>query len=228
MITYDEYAKNIPQKLFIVIAEILIIYLSYLILFGDVGQKLFQWLHLPVEGNALRRKIVFVFNILLFFSYLATILVFVKRKVNWKEAFSLPVAFGTYYIGFALLSYHKAQPVNWIDYLGILLFLFGASTHFIAELQRHKFKQNPDNKGKLFTGGLWRFSRHYNYFADLMWVMGYVLVSRNWWSLIILILLFVFFYFFNIPLLEKYLSDKYGEQFEEYKRQTKSLIPFVL
>lgn len=61
-----------------------------------------------------------------------------------------------------------------------------------------------------------------------MWVSGYSLLTHNGWSITIGIALFLFFYFLNIPIQERYLESKYGEQFEAYKKKTKSLIPFLL
>ncbi len=229
MITYGQYSKNTPQKIFILIAQIIILWVAYMILFKGWGDSFLTWLNIPpTSGNHLRRSLLMTINILLFISYLGTILVFVRRKITWAEALNLPVAFAIYYLGFALLGYNKPQDVNWIDWLGVALVIIGLSMHFISELQRHQFKKDPRNKGHLLTTGLWSLSRHINYFSDMVWVIGFALVTRNWWSLLIIMYLFVFFYFFNIPVQEKYLSQKYAQEFEQYCKRTKKFIPFIL
>ena len=229
MIEYNEKSKNLLQKTVLIVLELIFIYLSYLILFKDWGYYVLQWLHIKLTpGNHLRAVMLFTFNIIVFLAYLPTIIVFVKRKMSWEETFTIPIAFAIYYIGFALLGYNIPLDQNWIDWLGVILFVLGVSMHLAAEYQRHLFKQNPENKGKLMTTGLWSISRHVNYFSDLLWVSGYALVTRNWWSAIIPALLFIFFYFFNIPLQEKHLAEKYGNQFKQYKNKTKALIPFIL
>ena len=229
MITYGQYSKNIPQKIFLNLLELLILWISYMILFNGWGDIILGWLKIPThEGNHLRRSSIFTMEILIFLSYVATTVFFVRRKISWIEALNLPIAFALYYIGFALLGYNSMQAVNWIDWLGVALVIIGASFHFVAELERHIFKKDPQNKGRLYTKGLWSLSRHVNYFSDLLWVTGFSLITRNWWSVLIIIFLFTFFYFYNIPLQEKYLAEKYGEQFQEYKQKTKSLIPFII
>ncbi len=229
MIVYDSYSKSWPQKIILVVLELVVLYISYLILFKGLGDQVLRWFGLPLKPvNHLRCAIIFTFNVILFLAYLPTIFVFVKRKISWQEAISLPIAFGVYYLGFALLGYFVPVAPNWIDWLGVVLFISGISLHLAAEYQRFKFKQNPQNQGKLLTRGLWRLSRHVNYFADLLWVTGFAMVTHNWWSALIVVFLFVFFYFFNIPLQEKHLSQKYGEQFYQYKSKTKALIPFIL
>ena len=68
---------------------------------------------------------------------------------------------------------------------------------------------------------------HINYFGDLLWVTGYAILTRNWYSVIVVLLLFCFFVFYNIPQLDRHLASKYGEDFREYSAKTKKLIPFV-
>ncbi len=229
MIDYSKNSRNLPQKIVLITLEIIFIYLSYLILFKDWGYYVIHWLNLRLTpGNHLRYAMILTFNITVFLAYLPTILVFVRRKMTWQETFSIPLAFAVYYIGFALLAYNVPLVPDWIDWLGAILFVIGVSMHLAAEYQRHIFKKNPENQGKLITNGLWALSRHVNYFSDLLWVSGYALVTRNWWSVIIPVLLFVFFYFYNIPLQEKHLAEKYGTQFTEYKNKTKALIPFII
>ncbi len=229
MITYGDYSKNTAQKLTLIILELIILWISYMILFRQWGDKVLEWLDLlPTGGNHLRRSLLMSLNILLFLTYLPTIFVFVKRRITWAEAINLPFAFALYYLGFALLGYNSAQVPNYIDWIGLILVILGLSLHFVSELERHKFKKNPQNKGKLLTTGVWSISRHVNYFSDLLWVTGFSMITRNWWSVLIILFLFSFFYFYNIPLQEKYLAKKYGQQFEQYKANTKALIPFII
>ncbi len=229
VITYGQYSKNTGQKILLLALELVTIWISYMILFKGWGSWVIQKLGMyDTGGNHFRHSLIFTFNVVLFLAYLPTVLVFVRRQITWGEAVNIAFAFALYYIGFALLGYNVELMPGWVDWLGVVLFLLGISLHLVAEWQRHVFKKDPQNKGKLLTTGLWSLSRHVNYFADLLWVTGYALVTRNPWSGLIVLFLFVFFYFFNIPVQEKYLAEKYGEQFEQYRKQTKALIPFVL
>ena len=149
------------------------------------------------------------------------------RKMPWQEVFSIPFAFTLYYIGFALFVYRTNTKIDALDYFSIFLFLFGSFLNTFSELQRRKWKKKPENKGHLYTKGLFAYSMHINYFGDFLWVIAYALITRNWYSIFIPIFLFLFFVFFNIPKLDEYLQQKYTEEFAEYKSKVKSFIPFV-
>ena len=137
------------------------------------------------------------------------------------------MAFALYYIGFPLLADYQQSTLLWNDILGIVLFVLGSFINTYSEILRMKWKKDESNKGKLYTGGLFRFSRHINYFGDILWVGGLACMTANIWSIAIPLVLFSFFWFFNIPTLEKHLEQKY-EGFSEYKARVKSLIPFIL
>ena len=83
------------------------------------------------------------------------------------------------------------------------------------------------NKDKIYTEGFFKYSRHINYFGDILWVAAYALVTKNWYAATIPIILFCFFALYNAPKLDKYLKDKYGKSYEEYAKKTKMLIPYI-
>lgn len=145
----------------------------------------------------------------------------------WEEAFSILFAFGLYYIGFAVLGFKSGQKIGPTEIIGILVFLLGSFLNTGSELARDSWKKRPENKGRLYTSSLFRYSMHINYFGDLLWLSGYAIVTRNWYSVIIPALLFCFFAFYNIPKLDTYLESKYGDQFDDYRRKTKKFIPFI-
>jgi len=63
-----------------------------------------------------------------------------KRRISWEEAFSIPLAFAIYFVGFALLSLPAKQPIGIIDYAGILIFMTGSFLNTASEIQRDRFK----------------------------------------------------------------------------------------
>lgn len=221
---YGETSKSIPQKAIIILLETIILLLSWLLLFRNGLEKI--GLHTEA-GNMVRRQILFAFNVIVFLRMWITVVYLVRRKIPMEETFSIPLAFALYYLGFAWLGYKTVLPPDLFDLAGILIFLFGSTLNTLSELMRQRWKNNPDNKGKIYTKGLFGWSMHINYFGDLLWVSGYAIVTRNWYSVLIILFLFSFFTFFNIPKLDKYLKEKYGEQFEIYQKKTKKFIPFV-
>jgi len=223
---YGKKDRSILQKSIILVLEVVIVALSYWILFREGYFKIFQSSE-HIIGNEVRHILLFAFNLIVFVRICFTLFYFIKRHIPWEEVFSISMAFGLYYIGFALLGYKSQQDINFVDVFGIALFLFGSYLNTGSEISRHKWKKNPENKGKLYTIGLFKFSMHINFFGDLLWVCGYALVTRNWYSGLIVFFLFCFFAFVNIPKLDEYLASRYKEQFEDYKKRTKKFIPFI-
>ncbi|KAF9525131.1 hypothetical protein CPB83DRAFT_897268 [Crepidotus variabilis] len=113
--------------------------------------------------------------------------------------------------------------------IGSVLYLVGLTTETVAEYQRKVFKDDPKNDGKLCTGGLWSVTRHINYTGYTLWRTGYSLAAGNWyWGGFMAMHLIKGFGSRAIPILNWYCSEKYGTQWEEFKKQTPyQLIPGV-
>lgn len=225
---YGKKSSSIPQKVVIISLEIILLFLSWWILFQSGGKIILGWIGITVSsGNLITREIIFVFSLIVFARMSFTLVYLLKRHIPWEESVSVPMAFALYYIGYALLGYNRMSAINWPDYFAIGLFLTGCAFNTVSEIQRHFWKKRPENKGKLYTKGLFRYSMHINYFGDVLWVSAYAIVTRNWYSIFIPVFLLSFFIFYNIPQLDAYLASKYGIEFEEYKINTRNLIPFI-
>jgi len=222
---YGQKDKSTPQKIVMKLFEIVILFLSFWILFGN-GYSTITGNENP-SGLFARHVILFVFNCIVFIRITFTMFYLIKRRIPWDEAFSIPVAYAVYYIGFAMIGYTCKTELSFIDDIAIALFLSGSYLNTRSELARDKWKKDPSNKGKLYTEGLFRYSMHINYFGDLLWVIAYAVVTRNIYSVFIPAFLFLFFAFYNIPKLDKYLAGRYGKQFEEYSKRTKKFIPYI-
>ncbi len=225
---YGQKSKSIPQKIIIHILEIFFIILSYWILFLHGGDFIQNKLGIYNAVNAFNRRIIiFLFNIVIFFRLGFMMFYLLKRKIPWEESISVPFAFALYYLGFTLFVLPINKNIDWLDFLAIAIFIEGCFTNTASELLRDIWKQKYENKGKLYTKGLFKYSVHINYFGDLLWVSAYTLITRNLYSITIPIFLCCFFVFFNIPKLDEYLKEKYGDEFMKYSANTKKLIPFI-
>ena len=225
---YGKTSKSLPQKIVIHFIEILLLWLAFWLLFRKGGIWCEQ--HLNITNANLfvgRRIIIFVFNIIIFLRLSYMMFFLLKRKMPWEESISVPFAFAIYYIGFPLFVLPVARSVDGLDYFAIILFITGCILNSGGEIMRDRWKSFPENEGKIYTKGFFRYSRHINYFGDLLWVIAYALITKNWYSVTIPLFLFCFFAFYNAPKLDKYLKDKYGMDYENYVKNTKMLIPYV-
>jgi steroid 5-alpha reductase family enzyme len=119
-------------------------------------------------------------------------------------------------------------PLGWLDLFGLLVWLYGFGFEAIGDWQLLKFIRDPSNKGKLVTGGLWRYTRHPNYFGEVtlwwgIWLM--TLSLPGGWLTVVgpLTITFLILKVSGIPMLEKPYEDR--ADFQEYKRRTSAFFP---
>lgn len=124
--------------------------------------------------------------------------------------------------------YSKHSSLTWINYLGMIIWLLGFVFETIGDWQLTQFKNNPKNKGKVMKYGLWRYSRHPNYFGEVtLWWGIFLITISDLVSLIGMIgpltITLLILKVSGIPLLEaKYVGN---EEFEQYKKQTSTFFP---
>jgi steroid 5-alpha reductase family enzyme len=114
--------------------------------------------------------------------------------------------------------------------IGVAIFAFGLIWETIADWSLYLFKRNPANKGKRYTKGVWKYSRHPNYFGEItLWWGLYLYCVENvpWWSFIgPLMITFFILKVSGIPMLnieERYSNDP---AVAEYQRKTNLFFPW--
>lgn len=113
--------------------------------------------------------------------------------------------------------------------VGVALYVVGMLTEVVSEYQRYRFKRDPKNKGKPYTGGLFKYARHINYTGYSLWRAGYCLAAGGWgWGIAAFAWQYTDFVTRAVPVLNDYCEKRYGEQWEAFKRQTPyKLIPYI-
>lgn len=118
--------------------------------------------------------------------------------------------------------------------VGFLVWAFGFGFEVIADSQKSKFKTDPANKGKFISTGLWSWSRHPNYFGEIVLWIGVAIVALpilHGWQWVALIspvfITLLLTKISGIPMLEVRADEKWGGQadYESYKAKTSILIP---
>lgn len=118
----------------------------------------------------------------------------------------------------------QLREIGPLSILGAVLFGVGSIIETASETQRRLFRRRPENEGKLYTLGLFRYARHINYLGYVMWRTGLGLVSGPPHSLCYGLYHAHDFYARGIPLLGRHMEKKYGEAWKKYERDT----PYVL
>lgn len=115
-----------------------------------------------------------------------------------------------------------------INYVGIVVWIIGYFFEVVGDYQLKKFKEDKSNKGKLMTKGLWRYTRHPNYFGEATMWWGIFLISIiSTKSLLGIIgpitITYLLLFVSGVPMLEKKYDGR--PDFEEYKKRTSKFIP---
>jgi steroid 5-alpha reductase family enzyme len=129
-----------------------------------------------------------------------------------------------------LINHDKNTGITFLDILGLILWLIGFFFEAVGDYQLSKFKKKAENKGKIMTQGVWKYTRHPNYFGESVMWWGIFLIAlsvNNGWTALIspLVITFLLLKVSGIKMLEKkYLGNK---EFEEYAKKTNAFFPWL-
>lgn len=119
-------------------------------------------------------------------------------------------------------------PLNMLDIAGISLWAIGFLFETIGDWQLSRFKANPNNKGKVMHSGLWRYTRHPNYFGEacLWWGFWLIAVAAGaWWTVFAPLLMSVLLLKVSgVALLEKDIGER-RPAYRDYIAQTNAFFP---
>lgn len=147
---------------------------------------------------------------------------------------SLYIVFGlqailAWIISISLLGgINSDAPINLLDYAGIALFAIGFIWEMMADWQLSRFKANPNNKQKVLNTGLWRYSRHPNYFGECCVWWGLYLIALAagaWWAIISpLLMTLLLLKVSGVSLLESTITNRRPD-YADYIRKTNAFLP---
>lgn len=152
----------------------------------------------------------------------AMFLAFFELQALLVAIFALP---------FLFVSFDSSPSMHPLTVAGAVLALISLCGEAVADVQMRRFKADPANEGKVCETGLWRYSRHPNYFFEsLVWWAFFLaaLPSPHGWSTVVCPLLMLYFLFkvTGIPLTEEYSIKSKGDLYRAYQRTTSAFVPW--
>ncbi|MDX1502976.1 MAG: DUF1295 domain-containing protein [Thermoanaerobaculia bacterium] len=130
-----------------------------------------------------------------------------------------------------LLAAQRAAPeLGWLDLAGGALWLVGVLFETVGDAQLARFRSDPGNRGRVLDTGLWRYTRHPNYFGDacVWWGIFLIAVSvpgAGWTFFGPLLMTFLLLEVSGVSLLESDLS-KTKPAYRDYQRRTSAFFPW--
>ena len=124
----------------------------------------------------------------------------------------------------------SSNAMNMIDLFALTLWLIGISFEAIGDMQLARFKSSASNRGKVLNTGLWRYSRHPNYFGEfcIWWAFFlFAIASGYWWSIISpLLMTMLLLKVSGVSLLESTITERRPE-YANYIRTTNAFFPWL-
>ena len=119
-------------------------------------------------------------------------------------------------------------PLNWLGLAGAALAAFGAAFEAIADAQLARFKADAANQGKVMDRGLWRYSRHPNYFGEFCVWWGFYLLALDagaWWTVFSPVIMTVLLLRVSgVALLERDIGER-RPAYRDYVARTNAFFP---
>lgn len=134
----------------------------------------------------------------------------------------------------AIITSLDRRPLGWIAYLGIAVWVIGFGIEVVADRQKSAFRADPANTGRFISSGLWSWSRHPNYFGEIVLWTGLAIMAvpvlSGWRWVVLISPIFVTVLLTRIsgiPMLERRAERRWGDdpEFRAYTDSTSVLVP---
>jgi len=156
-----------------------------------------------------------------------------RRKMFWlteKQAIvSIPLVLAIY-----LAAHNPDVQMRWQDVLGLAIMIVSVAGEAASDMQLRSFQRDPGNKGRICDVGLWRWSRHPNYFFEWLGWLAYPVIAIEffgkfkwaWLSLLAPAVMFVLLRFVSgVPPLEEHMEKTRGRTWQDYAARTSAFFP---
>ena len=134
----------------------------------------------------------------------------------------------------AAITSHEPAAMDWTAFAGISIWVAGFAIEATADAQKQRFRSDPANGGRFITSGLWAWSRHPNYFGEIVLWIGVAVIAApslagwQWVTMISPVFVAILLTRISgIPLLERRGKQRWGNDpgYHEYVATTRVLVP---
>lgn len=164
-----------------------------------------------------------------------------ELRARWRERGREQTSFFVFFQAQALLAvllslpflaaaFNGSQGIEPLEWIGLAVWLAGALFEAESDRELSRFRADASNRGQVLDTGLWRYSRHPNYFGQWLTWCGYALVGLagpyGWIGLLSPALMLYFILFLTgVPPTERASLASRGDAFRDYQRRTSAFVP---
>jgi steroid 5-alpha reductase family enzyme len=128
-----------------------------------------------------------------------------------------------------IVNFSERPDLTFLDIIGVGIWSIGFVFETVGDFQLRQFKKSPENRGKILTAGLWKYTRHPNYFGEALMWWGIFLIAlsvENGWMAMIspLLISFLLLRVSGVTMLEKKYAG--NSEFEAYAEKTNTFFPW--
>lgn len=179
MIFLNQHSKSTGQKCLILISLFVAITVSSFFVFSS-GYRNLNFSDFDFSQASFLRQIILVSFVLIYpIRLFFTLFVFLKREMTWLEAFTVSIIMSSILFAHVIIGGSKKTPFNLIDISGLFLYIVDSYINTYSEYKRYLCKKKKENKKRLYTQGLFSYSRHINYFGDVILFTGLALITQE-------------------------------------------------
>lgn len=164
---------------------------------------------------------------------------YAKARREWGKFISLKFLFFFEFqallqailaVPFLLIALNTNPGVSWLEWLGFAVWTVGLLGEVLADEQLKRFKSDPQNKGQVCNQGLWKYSRHPNYFFEwIIWVGFYIFACASPWGWASIASPIIMFWLLTkvtgVPLAEEQSLASKGDLYRVYQQTTNAFFP---
>ncbi|HEV2592857.1 MAG TPA: DUF1295 domain-containing protein [Gaiellaceae bacterium] len=164
-------------------------------------------------------------------------------RSRWREAGQEQTRFAIFYqaqallavgfsVPFLLVCFNGDSHVAVVEWVGVALWIVAFSLEAIADHQLARFRSEKTNKGEVLRSGLWRYSRHPNYFFQTLIWLSYALISLaapwGWLAFFATaLMLYLIRFVTGVPPTEASSLRSRGDDYRRYQRETPIFVPWL-
>ena len=166
-----------------------------------------------------------------------------ELRRRWREKGREQLTFAIFYEAQGLLavalsvpalfaSFNRNDSLAPVQWAGLMLWVVSVAAEIVSDAQLTRFRRDPANKGGVMDRGLWRYSRHPNYFFQILTWVAYALIAVSapfgWLSfLAAALVLYLVLFITGVPASEESSLRTRGDAYRAYQARTSAFVPWL-